>query len=60
MGLLYGLKNGTPVTFDQHVKKYNRAVASLDEGVGKVIAALKASGQLENTLVVFTSDQGFA
>ncbi len=53
-------KNGNTVTFDQHVKKYNRAVASLDEGVGKIIAALKASGQLENTLVVFTSDQGFA
>jgi len=28
--------------------------------VGKVIAALKAAGQLDNTLVVFTSDQGYA
>ena len=53
-------ENGNPKKFDASVKKYNRAVASLDEGVGKVIAALKASGQLENTLVVFTSDQGFA
>ncbi len=53
-------ENGNPKDFDARVKKYNRAVASLDEGVGKVMAALKASGQLENTLVVFTSDQGFA
>ena len=53
-------EDGKPIDFDKRVKKYNRAVASLDEGVGKVMAALKASGQLENTLVVFTSDQGFA
>ena len=59
-GNVIQFKNGEKLTFDQRVKKYNRAVASLDDGVGKVMAALKASGQLENTLVVFTSDQGFA
>jgi arylsulfatase A-like enzyme len=53
-------EQGNPEGFDRLVKKYNRAVASLDEGVGKLIEALKKSGQLKNTLVVFTSDQGFA
>ena len=33
---------------------------ALDEGIGQLMAALKETGQLENTLVVFTSDQGFA
>jgi arylsulfatase A-like enzyme len=28
--------------------------------VGELIAALKATGQLENTLVIYTADQGFA
>ena len=51
---------GNPKDFDRRVKKYNRAVAALDDGVGKLIDALKESGQLENTLVVYTSDQGFA
>lgn len=51
---------GNPKDFDKRVKKYNRAVASLDDGVGKLIEALKKSGQLGNTLVVYTSDQGFA
>lgn len=42
------------------VRQVNECVLSLDEGVGQVMAALKESGQLENTLVVFTADQGFS
>ena len=33
-------------------------VEHLDEGVGRVVAALKRNGQWENTLVVFASDNG--
>jgi arylsulfatase A-like enzyme len=53
-------ENGNPLRFEESVKKYHRAVAAIDEGVGRVLKALEESGQLENTLVVFTSDQGFA
>ena len=42
------------------VQQYNRAARGLDEGVGRVVAALKRTGQLDNTLIVYTSDQGFA
>ena len=42
------------------VRQYHQAVIALDEGVGKVMQALRVSGQLDNTLVVFTSDQGYA
>ncbi len=59
-GKPYRGKNNKKLSLDGHVKKYNRAVRAIDEGVGKVLAALKESGQLKNTLVVFTSDQGFA
>jgi arylsulfatase A-like enzyme len=47
-------------TLDDWVRQYNQGVLALDEGVGKLMTALKETGQLENTLVVFTSDQGFA
>ena len=47
-------------TIDDWVVQYNQAVRAIDDGVGQVMQALEESGQLENTLVVFTSDQGFA
>lgn len=53
-------KNGEPKGYDAAVKKYHKAVKSLDDGVGALLKALKESGQLENTVVIFTSDQGFA
>ncbi|XP_070531573.1 arylsulfatase J-like [Ptychodera flava] len=33
-------------------------VSALDDGVGKVVQALKRNGMLENTLIVFSSDNG--
>jgi N-acetylglucosamine-6-sulfatase len=36
-----------------------RCLASVDEGVGKILKALEASGQLDNTFLVFSSDNGF-
>lgn len=42
------------------VRQYHQGVLAIDEGVGRLLTALKESGQDENTLVVFTSDQGFA
>ncbi len=52
------LKNGTKHT--AWVQQVNECMLAVDEGVGNLINALKESGQLENTLVVYTSDQGFA
>lgn len=40
------------------VAKYTRMVESLDSAVGEVLAALRRSGQEENTVVLFASDNG--
>jgi arylsulfatase A-like enzyme len=37
---------------------YRRMIESLDQNVGRVLAALKASGRADDTVVVFTSDNG--
>lgn len=39
---------------------YAAMIRSLDRGVGEVMASLKANGLDENTLVIFTSDNGGA
>jgi len=46
--------------FADWVRQVNECLPPVDEGVGKMIAALRESGQLENTLVVYSADQGFA
>ncbi|TDU81043.1 arylsulfatase A-like enzyme [Prosthecobacter fusiformis] len=46
--------------YEDHIHQLNDCTQSLDEGVAEVLKALKESGQLENTLVVLTADQGFA
>jgi arylsulfatase A-like enzyme len=33
-------------------------IEHMDDGIGKVIQALKASGQYDNTLIIFSSDNG--
>ncbi|UOY05855.1 sulfatase [Muricauda sp. SCSIO 64092] len=43
----------------RYLQDYLATVASVDEGVGKVLDYLEASGLDENTIVVYTSDQGF-
>ncbi|MFJ1806049.1 MULTISPECIES: sulfatase [unclassified Streptomyces] len=40
------------------VEKYKQMVESLDAAVGEVLTALRRSGQEENTLVLFASDNG--
>lgn len=42
------------------VREYNRLICAVDEGVGKILRALEETGQLDRTLIVFTSDQGFS
>lgn len=36
-----------------------RCLASVDEGVGELFDALEKSGQLDNTMIIFASDNGF-
>ncbi|MCM8531080.1 MAG: sulfatase-like hydrolase/transferase, partial [Lentisphaeraceae bacterium] len=47
-------------TLSDWVRQYNQAVSSIDEGVGQLIRSLKETGQYENTIIIFSSDQGQA
>lgn len=39
-------------------RQYYGAISSVDREVGKVLAALEATGQMENTLIIYTGDHG--
>ena len=41
------------------MRDYMKTVKSLDDNVGRVLDYLEKKGLLDNTLVVYTSDQGF-
>lgn len=42
-----------------YMKDYLRCVQSVDDSVGRILDYLDESGQRQNTLVIYTSDQGF-
>ncbi len=50
----------TPELVRRHLADYYAAITFLDAQVGRVLDALKESGQYDNTLIVFASDHGLA
>lgn len=45
--------------FQRYMQRYLRTIASVDESVGRILDYLDANGLKQNTLVIYTSDQGF-
>ncbi len=45
--------------YQRYMQDYLGSIAAVDEGVGKVLDYLDDKGLSENTLVIYTSDQGF-
>jgi arylsulfatase A-like enzyme len=45
--------------YQRYMKDYLRTIASVDDNVGRLLDYLDEAGLTENTIVVYTSDQGF-
>lgn len=45
--------------YQRYLRKYLQCVHSIDENVGRLLDYLEQTGLSENTLVIYTSDQGF-
>jgi arylsulfatase A-like enzyme len=45
--------------YRRYIKDYLRCVVSMDENIGRLLDYLDAEGLAENTIVIYTSDQGF-
>lgn len=53
-----GLENEKGVDYHAREKLFRESIAEIDWSVGRILDTLKANGLDENTLVIFTSDNG--
>lgn len=49
----------TPELYQKHVKDYYRLVTGMDRVIGDLVKELRERKQLDNTLIVFTADNGY-
>jgi N-acetylglucosamine-6-sulfatase len=45
--------------YQRYMKNYLRCIRAVDENIGRLLAYLDESGLAENTIVIYSSDQGF-
>lgn len=57
-GLLEG-QAGVRYTYQRFIKDYVRCIDGLDENVGRLLKYLDDNGLAKNTIVIYSSDQGF-
>ena len=50
----------TPDVVRQHLHDYYACITSIDHHIGRILGTLTKTGDLENTLIVFSSDHGLA
>lgn len=50
----------TPAIVRRHLADYYACIEFLDDQVGRILDALRASGRYDDTLIVYTSDHGLA
>ena len=50
----------TEVSMREDLAAYYGMISSLDAGVGRILRALESTGELENTIILYTGDHGLA
>lgn len=46
-------------SYQRYLKKYLRTVRGVDDNIARLIDYLRKTGELDNTIILYTSDQGF-
>ncbi len=55
----WAVRFSTPELFQRSVRNYYALITGIDRAAGRMIDSLRKSGMLENTIIVYTSDNGF-
>ncbi|MEM6259244.1 MAG: sulfatase [Planctomycetota bacterium] len=46
-------------SYQRYLKKYLRCVRGVDDNIKRILDSLEKAGELDNTIVIYSSDQGF-
>ncbi len=49
----------TPEKYQRYMTNYFRLITEMDEAIGRIVAELKKQGVYDNTLIIFTGDNGY-
>jgi len=52
-------KENTKLAYNAYLKKFLRCVKGIDDNLGRLFGHLEKTGQLDNTVIIYTGDQGF-
>ncbi len=55
----WNIRFSTPELYQKMTKGYFKLITGVDDAVGRIIEGLEEKGLAENTIVIFTSDNGF-
>ncbi|MBK9166967.1 MAG: sulfatase [Bryobacterales bacterium] len=55
----WAVRFGTPELYEESVRSYYRLITEMDTAIGRLTAELARRGLADNTVIVFTSDNGF-
>ncbi len=55
----WNIRFGTPELYQKMTKGYLKLITGVDDAVGKIMKGLEEKGLAENTIVIYTSDNGF-
>lgn len=65
LGRKLGIPSSVPdpeyrhLVYQEYLKRYLRCVKGIDDNVARLIATLEEEGLMENTIIIYTGDQGF-
>jgi len=45
--------------YQRYIRDYLKCISSVDDNIGRVLNYLEQTGELDNTIIIYTSDQGF-
>lgn len=52
-------EENTRLAYNAYLRKFLRCVKGIDDNLGRLFRQLEETGELDNTLIIYTADQGF-